>query len=401
VRIGLDIRALQLGHRYRGIGVVTASLLEALPVEEHEYVLYRFQGSAPERDVALPEGLVHEVVALGRPPRRTLPRALRTALPGYRIPVAAQRLDAFLQPDAAQGYPAGVPVAAIGYDVIPLLFPDEYLPRPSAAALVRHGPRRLLAAALLRRTAYERLAGADRVIAISAATKRDLCALVPGVRPEHVQVAHLAAGPSFRPVASRGAQERHGITKPYLLYTGGIDPRKNVLALVRAHERVRRDHDVQLVLVGRTFVADNGAAEHRPLLDAIATSSSAADIVRPGYVAIQDLVELYSGAAALVFPTRYEGFGLPVLEAMACRCPVITFDHSSLREVAGDAAVLLGEGDDLAAAIDRLLSDPELAERLADRGQARSAGFRWDDFARTAVRVLEELAFAVRTDPVR
>jgi glycosyltransferase involved in cell wall biosynthesis len=114
---------------------------------------------------------------------------------------------------------------------------------------------------------------------------------------------------------------------------------------------------------------------------------------RLGYVEHAELVDLYSAAACLVFPSRYEGFGLPVLEAMACGCPVVTYRNSSLPEVAGDAAVLVADGDAdaLGRAAAEVVTSPELTERLRAAGLTRTPAYSWEKTARRTIAVYERL----------
>jgi hypothetical protein len=393
MRIGLDIRPLQTYHRYRGIGIVVSAILEAIELTESDHlVLYRYDHDAPESSLALPKGLSWEVVSLGKPPAQALVHALiGTVRPGSRLDVSAQRLDVFLQPDSANGMPAGAPVVTIGYDLIPLIFSEHYLPRLTLGELRRLGPKGLVGGYLrahLYRWQLSQLASADLVIAISEATRRDLLKYLPKLAASRVTVVPLAANADYAPTGERTAQSKYGITKPYVLYTGGVDFRKNVNGLIDAFHRLRPSRDCQLVLVGKDFVADE-ARDQKALARQLDESPYAADIIRPGFISNQELVQLYSGAAAFVFPSLYEGFGLPVLEAMASGCPVVTYDNSSLPEVAGEAALLLSQQDDLVAALDELLSDDVRRTWMRDAGLKQAAQFTWPatvDRMMTAIR---------------
>lgn len=381
MRVGLDIRPLQTYHRYRGIGVVVTELLRAIELDPGDrLVLFRYDHEAPERELSLPEGLSWEVVPLGPPPSRPLVRAvLDTLRPGGRLDVNQHGLDVFVQPDAANGLPTGAPVVTIVYDLIPLIFAAHYRPRMSPSALRRLGMKSLVGEQLrayLYRWQLRQVGRADRVVAISESTRGDLLAHVPALPPERVSVAHLAANAGYAPTGRRTAQRKYGVTKPYLLYTGGVDFRKNVVSLVDAFHRLRSTMDCQLVLVGQDFVTFDANAQRslRRLLD---DSPHAADIIRPGFIPVDELCELYSGATVFAFPSRYEGFGIPVLEAMASGCPVVTYRNSSLPEVAGDAALLLDEQDDLASALREVFCDEARRERMRTAGLKQAARFSW------------------------
>jgi len=151
-------------------------------------------------------------------------------------------------------------------------------------------------------------------------------------------------------------------------------PRKNLGALLRAFERLAaRIDDVELVLVG-------GRGWRSAELERTLAAVGERRVWITGFVSDAELAELYAGAACFAFPSFAEGFGLPVLEAMASGAPVVTGDRTSLPEVAGDAALLVDPDDDTALedALERVLSRPELAAELSRRGLARSAGFTWE-----------------------
>lgn len=224
------------------------------------------------------------------------------------------------------------------------------------------------------RDAVER---ADALIAVSAYTRDQLC-LHLAVDPARVTVVHHGVdippppAPSLQPPASR-----------FLLIVGAVQVRKNVLAAVRALERLPRT--VRLVVVGG---AGHGAEEVR---DYVRAHNLAQRVEFPGYVNETRLGELYAQAAALVFPSLEEGFGLPVLEAMARGLPVVAARAGALPEVAGDAAVLVAPEDveGLAEACRRVLEDSTLAANLVARGLARAREFTWEKAARATLAVYE------------
>jgi|SRR5436190_3071271 len=194
--------------------------------------------------------------------------------------------------------------------------------------------------------------GAERVLAISERTKRDIVELY-GVSPEKVVVTLLGVDPAFTPGADGGHDS-------FLLYVGAIEPRKQPLLAADAADAVGR----RLVVVGPTK-DESLAGELR---------QRGADL--RGYVDKAELVSLYRQAACLVFPSRYEGFGLPVVEAMACGTPVAALADPAVREVAGDAAAI---GDDVTECVRLALAD---RERLAAAGLARAQAFSWRETAR-------------------
>jgi glycosyltransferase involved in cell wall biosynthesis len=207
-----------------------------------------------------------------------------------------------------------------------------------------------------------------------------------------VQVLPLAVGEEYRPVTQRGELERvwarYGVKAPYVLYVGNFKPHKNVQTLLRAFALLcQRQPALQLVLGGRL---DRWAEERRRLA---AELGIAARVCFTGAVAAGDLPALYSGAAVFAFPSRYEGFGLPPLEAMGCGTPVVAGNATSLPEVVGQAGVLVDPGDaaGLAAALGHILEDERERRRLGELGLARAELFRPPVIYERQLRVLEGL----------
>ncbi|MDP9296523.1 MAG: glycosyltransferase family 4 protein [Actinomycetota bacterium] len=238
---------------------------------------------------------------------------------------------------------------------------------------------------------------AARILVPSVATRADLRERFD-VPIERVSVVPL--GVDAASVASatgeevRRARDRLGVDGAYLLFLGGIEGRKNLPGLVRAFASLPADLDVRLVIAGGSVARDPGATRElegslRSLPDAVSSR-----IVRTGYVSDPDKAALLAGAEALVYPSRYEGFGFPVLEAMAAGTPVVTSDRSSLPEVAGDDAVLVDpeSSEAIAAGIERVLTDSILRERLAAAGPNRAASFTWERTARETAEVLHSVA---------
>jgi glycosyltransferase involved in cell wall biosynthesis len=262
------------------------------------------------------------------------------------------------------------------YDLIPF--------RPAA---LPHGRAGRIERLTLRRA----LRGARAIVTISKATAGDLCELLPEVE-EKVTVTPLAADARFRPDVPAeevaAVRRRHGLPETFVLSIGTIEPRKNLTRLVEAFaalpDATRRD--CGLVLAGRKGWG------YEPVFEAIAARGDDR-IVHLDFVPEDDLPALYAAATVFCYPSLYEGFGLPVLEAMQAGTPVVTSNVSSLPEVGGDAVRYADpyDVDDLAAALDELLGDEARRDELRRAGLERAREFSWE---RTAERTLEVLRAA-------
>jgi len=249
----------------------------------------------------------------------------------------------------------------------------------------------------VRRTARE----AGHLIVPSEYTRRDICETY-GIAPARVSVVPLAAASCYAPVADAKEIERvrniYGISGDYILAVGSIQPRKNLARLIEAYADLRRQrpHDKlpRLVLVGKR------AWLYEETLRAVAACGIAAQTIFTGYVPESDLPALYTGALCFVYPSYFEGFGLPPLEAMSCGTPVITGDRTSLPEVVGDAGLLVNPFDTqaLAQALARLIDDESLRATLGDRGLRRAAQFNWRDNARQTLAVYEQVTGGKMSD---
>ncbi|MBL8095525.1 MAG: glycosyltransferase family 4 protein [Anaerolineales bacterium] len=225
---------------------------------------------------------------------------------------------------------------------------------------------------------------ARRILADSQATRHDLAKTyrVPGPR---IEVVHPGRDESLQRVEAGPVRERHGLRRPYLLHVGTLQPRKNLVRLIEAHARLRvRWPDLELVLAGAPGW----------LSDPILQAARAEGVRVLGAVPDDDLSGLYSGAEAFVFPSLYEGFGFPVLEAQSCGTPVICSRTSSLPEVAGEGAVQIDPEDvsHLADGIEAVLGSPELQRRLVEAGYDNIQRFSWEASAKRARAVLEAVA---------
>ncbi|NJO05734.1 MAG: glycosyltransferase family 4 protein [Chloroflexaceae bacterium] len=274
-----------------------------------------------------------------------------------------------------------VPLVTTIPDVIPLVLP-EY----------RGNSRVRLYMSLVRHTARE----VDHVITFSHYSCNDIVTMI-GISHQRVSATLLAADERYLPPADRGAAlasvaARYNLHEPFLYYVGGLDVRKNLAVLLRAvallHQRGR--FPAVLAIAGRALGGDQRLF---PDIDGLIAHLDLGAVVRRIEVPHSDGPLLYQTCTAFAFPSRYEGFGLPPLEAMACGAPVVASTASSLPEVVGDAALLVDPDDPgaWAAALERMLFEPTLRTDLRTRGLAHAATFSWERVARETVQIYEQV----------
>jgi glycosyltransferase involved in cell wall biosynthesis len=282
----------------------------------------------------------------------------------------AQRIDIFHGLDHI-----GVPLfARVGryvatvHDMIPLLWP-QWVTR-------KH---RLVVTAAYHRLRHQ----ADIIITPSEATKADIVRYLQ-ISPHRISVIPWGCEARFQPTADPDhlalVQQRYRLPAQYLLFVGTLEPRKNLTTLLHAYAMLRAEggvKDLKLVVAGRTGWL------YAEIFDTVKTLALEEEVIFTGFVVDEHLPALYRGAQLLVFPSLYEGFGLPILEAMASGVPVITSTTASMPEVAGDAAILVDpyEPRAIAEGIARVLAEDRLREALIQKGLARVQGFTWDSVA--------------------
>jgi glycosyltransferase involved in cell wall biosynthesis len=241
---------------------------------------------------------------------------------------------------------------------------------------------------------------ATRVIADSEATRRDVLRHY-NLPPDKVRVVHLGVEPMFRPLDPAQARAlvsvRQRLAEPYILFVGTLEPRKNLTGLLAAYRRLVQER----VEAPRLAIAGAPGWLYEEVYRQVRTWGLGERVSFLGRVPDADLPPLYSAAAAFAYPSLYEGFGLPPLEALACGAPVVCSNRSSLPEVVGDAALLVDPTNHgaLATALGRLLDDAALRQQLRARGLARAAEFTWERAATATARVYTEALAAASVPP--
>jgi glycosyltransferase involved in cell wall biosynthesis len=235
---------------------------------------------------------------------------------------------------------------------------------------------------------------ADKLISISECTRNDLLELSEA-KENQVQTVYLGLDDRFVPDNSKsdhhGLYDKYGIRQPYLLYAGKLEPRKNVETLIAAYNRLRSANQFsgQLVLLGspRTFMWE--LAQKR-----IEQSPFRKDIVQTGFVPDVEVPKIYAGARALAFVSLYEGFGIPVVEAMASSVPIVCSNTTCLPEIAGDAAILVPPQDEVkvADALNIVLNDDNVREKLIQKGLQRAKIFTWEKAASQTLQIYRDVA---------
>jgi glycosyltransferase involved in cell wall biosynthesis len=372
VRIGLD--ALLLGGKpgVRKTGVsryeaqLTAALLN-LPGEDD----YRVYASPGNDEIEAPPATIWRAprIPTAHPVARIGWEQSGLVFQAYRDRIDLLHGMAFVTPPAWRG-PSVVTIHDLAF-----------------MKMGGHAPKRrsIYLSTMLRQSVKR----ADRVIVISSQTSRDAQELL-GVDPDKIAITPLGVSPSLRPLtpAARAAfRLQNNLDRPTILYLGTLEPRKNVPILLRAFDRIAEESGAELVLGGAEgWLTD---ALHQTL-----TATRWRDRVRlTGFIPEADLASWLSAADCFAFPSRYEGFGLPPLEAMACGTPVVSSTSSSLPEVLGDDALLVDPDDveGLGDALARVLGNAALAADLRKRGLARAARYSWTETARLTRIVYQEV----------
>lgn len=284
--------------------------------------------------------------------------------------------DVFFSPDGYLSLRSNVPQVPVFHDLAFEHFPED-VKKSEAWHYKKYFPQ------------YAEKA--KKIITVSEYTKQDILAHYK-VAPKKIEIVHNACNELFQPLDEKGiaaVRNRYTNGERYFHSVGAIQPRKNLNRLLLAFERFKEEtaSPMKLLLVGRK------AWNFDEVIHSYSNAKFKDDIVFTGFVSDTELVEIYGGSSGLCYVPYFEGFGIPIVEAMACDVPVITSNISSMPEVAGDAALLVDPKsvEEIAAAMKRLAESPDLASQLIDKGRLRRQVFTWDDSARRVWNVLSSI----------
>ncbi|UCF38412.1 MAG: glycosyltransferase family 4 protein [Acidobacteriota bacterium] len=367
MNIGFDLRpAYKPNSRHRGIGRYTRELAESCCRlnQEHELLFFTLGGRLPEFECR------HEVAPLLflRKPSRLNWLVELALFPGK---IRRHKLGLFHATDIlAIPKTDSCPVLATVHDLIPFVFWEE---------TVRELPKDLVYALTVAR---RRIQEADHILTVSMHAKEDICQRL-GVSDRRVSVVYEASSTTVTPVERNEAERRlardFGLSSRFLLYVGGSDYRKNLSFLIEGFAELRRKgYKGSLVLLGETFRTQ--IPEVKAVKRLVTMLGLNSRVLFPGFVSDSDLGAFYSACDFFVFPSLYEGFGLPLLEAMRCGAPILSSSAASLPEVAGDSAGYF-DPTSMESFTDVFWSSYESAELLLDRvarGRERVATFSWE-----------------------
>ena len=352
---------------FPGIGRYTLHLVRALKSLSPQLDLRILKNQSS----SLPPSSIHQSGRIECPPS-----ALSLSQQWVIPPLLRQtRADLYHSPYYLMPYRPGLPTIVTVYDLIPVLYPQFF---------------NLFQRRIFRWAHVLASKVARRVIAISETTKADLIAKL-GIDPGKIVVVPLAVDGHFRPCLPEEifrVRQNLSLPEKYLLCLGTNKPHKNLETLIRAFAQIAKKSaygEMKLVIAGPW---DDRYPQPKRVVERLGLKNRVLFVDR---VEEADLPALYGGAALFAFPSLYEGFGLPVLEAMACGTPVVCSHISTLSQLAEEAAIFVNPGnpEDLGSAMDRVLRGPALQQRMRQRGLQRASGYTWERTARETLAVYE------------
>lgn len=412
--IGLDLSVIQTPHRMRGIGSTAINFVNNIPTEDkqlHTFVIFLYKEDQTEALKLLKlDGVEYELRDLSKPQAIEFKfpgglKKLNGVLNSFRAIISSNLgdsrkgdlsgLDVYLQFDQMQPLPKlkNTKTAVILYDLIPYVMESDYLWNYRTARHNGDSRKSSIRKNLLRiQYLYQLKAvcrSADKLIAISSHTKNDFVRYV-GVPDRKIQIIYLGINPSISRSHKKVDMKQYVENswgyfprsidlqkKPFILFVGGADPRRRLKDLVAAFNNLRaRGVEIQLVLAGDTMTGAH-AIPVLPVQSYILSSSYLEDIIFLGFVTNEQREWLYENTVAMIYPSVYEGFGLPILEAMQYGTPVITYKNSSIHEIAGEAALYTEDAITIQKAVEGLLEQPTVREKFSNAGIQQSSKYSW------------------------
>ncbi|MCK4649384.1 glycosyltransferase family 4 protein [bacterium] len=375
MRIAIDFRST-IGQP-AGIGRFTNNLVKqiALLGSKNEYILYSFYPKMPNKEI---KEFIKKHPNLSLKTNPVPGRIMRYLWDYFKIPIEFSigevdiiHIMDFLIPNIKKAR-----LIVTVHDISSILFPQWH---------TRYTRR------WVKDRIYLAKEKAHKIIVDSVHTKKDLVRTL-GVSEDLIAVIYGGVGEQFQPIKDRETlkqiKKRYKIRDKYLLFLGTLEPRKNILGLIRAFHKIKnRFPNYQLVIAGKR------GWKFQEIFKTVGELRLEDKVIFTGYLPEEDIPSLYSGAELFIYPTLYEGFGFPPLEAMACGTPVITSNLSSLPEVMGEAGILIDPNniDELARAIESALSNEDLKRELRAKGVRQAAKFSWKRCAQETIKVYQEV----------
>lgn len=379
MRIGLD--EVIIGNRNNGVRQRDFNILEQL--------LQQIAARNWEAKVYMSQDIDREAIESLMPQTDKI-QSVRTPLPSERAAIRTFRGAFYWRSQVARDnvqvlHTSYFPIPRIPVPVVLTVNDLRFVQYPETYSTARRMFLNAVVPSSLRR--------ATRLIAVSEYTKYEITHYF-GINPEKIDIAYIPPGPGFRPIEDRDAlkrvQAQLGLPDRYILTVGALQPRKNLKRLFEAYIKLRSEKktDQKLVIVGARLFGFNETVEFAK------KSPYADDIIFSGYVSDEALPLVYNGASMLVFPSIHEGFGVPIVEAMACGIPVVASNVTALPEVAGGAALLFDpmSSDCIADAMCKVLEDDQCRRDLTERGFRRMAAFAPSQIASDIITTYEKVA---------
>ena len=402
-RVGIDFRALQIGHQFRGIGEVVRRVsyeLAQLLNEDDEIVVFQYEDNREVAKGVLDE---YETVILPHPPQGKLAKISDSALSPAQEKIIRKHCDVFIQFDFELGVPRHHKNVVVIHDQIPYIlgnkYPHSYLADYSVSRKVGLRRRDAFKKHLKRKKYSQRLATvlerAGAVITVSNYTAETTkkFATNGNLEPIVMHLGHDAKGTGKIDPLEVALNAELGLGNGnFLFFIGGVDERRRIDELVAAFNQLRaHGHDLHLVLAGNDFQTLDTIFSPSAR-QAIERSSYREDIHLMGFVSDGQRAWLYKNALAFVFPTEFEGFGIPVIESLEVGCPVITYNNSSLKELTGPNVYLADDWYGIFEQASTILaqSDKERAA-IAKQGKKWANQFAWKNSAKVMKQAIDQL----------